>query len=139
MTSPYEYNEQISAEFRAHGGKVGGRFEGRPMILVTATGAKSGEQRTTPLVYLPDGDRYLIFASKGGSPSHPAWYHNLKANPVATVEVGTEKFEAVATELTGAERDEVYAKQAGLVPAFADYQEKTTRTIPVIALTRKQA
>lgn len=139
MTSPYAYNEQIAAEFRANGGKLGGGFEGSPMILVTATGSKSGEQRTTPLMYLADGDRYIIFASKAGSPSHPAWYHNLKANPMAIVEVGSEKFEALATELTGAERDDLYAKQAGLMPAFAEYQEKTTRTIPVIALTRKQA
>jgi deazaflavin-dependent oxidoreductase (nitroreductase family) len=92
----------------------------------------------TPLVYLPDGDRYLIFASKGGSPENPAWYHNLVAHPDTTIEVGTETIPVTATVLRGEERDRLYAKQAGLRPAFGEYQQKTTRTIPVIALTRRR-
>ena len=137
MTAQNDFNQQIIAEFRANRGVVGGPFAGAPMLLLTATGAKSGDQRTTPLVYLPDGDRYLIFASKGGAPTNPAWYHNLIAHPEATVEVGTEKFQATATELKGEERDRLYAKQAELRPAFGEYQQKTSRTIPVIALTRR--
>ncbi len=137
MTAQNDFNQQIISEFRANKGVVGGPFEGAPMLLLTATGAKSGEQRTTPLVYLPDGDRYLIFASKGGAPTNPAWYHNLVAHPEATVEVGTEKFQATATELRGEERDRLYSKQAELRPAFGEYQQKTSRTIPVIALTRR--
>lgn len=137
MTAPNDFNQQIIAEFRANKGVVGGPFEGAPMLLLTAKGAKSGTERTTPLVYLPDGDRYLIFASKGGAPANPAWYHNLIAHPEATVEVGTEKFSATATELKGEERDRLYAKQAARMPAFGEYQQKTSRTIPVIALTRR--
>ena len=137
MTAQNDFNQQIIAEFRANQGVVGGPFAGAPMLLLTASGAKSGEQRTTPLVCLPDGDRYLIFASKGGAPTNPAWYHNLVAHPDVTVEVGTERFPATATELKGEERDRLYAKQAALRPAFGEYQQKTTRTIPVIALTRR--
>src|SRR3954468_7695989 len=101
----------VIEEFRANRGKVGGPFEGRPVLLVTVTGAKSGRRITKPLVYLPDGDRLLIFASKGGAPTHPAWYHNLVANPVVTVEVGDETYEVRASPLTGPERDQLYAKQ----------------------------
>jgi deazaflavin-dependent oxidoreductase (nitroreductase family) len=106
------------------------------MLLLTHTGRRSGQERTNPLVYMADGDRYLIFASKGGAPEHPDWYRNLLANPEATIEVGTEQFGVVAEEIKGEERDRLYAKNAALRPAFAEYQEKTDRTIPVVALRR---
>lgn len=131
-----ERNRRITEEFRASAGKVGGAFEGRPMLLLTTTGAKTGERRTTPLVYLPDGDDLVIIASKGGSPEHPAWYHNLVANPAATVEVGTESFEVEAEVVEGQERDSLYARQAAAMPAFADYERRTTRKIPVVRLRR---
>src|SRR5260370_37741480 len=106
-----DYNNNISKEFHENEGKVGGPFAGAPMILVTHTGAKSGTQRTNPLVYLKDGDRYLIFGSKGGSTKHPDWYRNLVANPTATAEVGPDKFDVVAKVLTGDERDRLLAHQ----------------------------
>ena len=130
------FNASLIEEFRANGGKVGGRFEGRPVVLLTTTGRKSGRQITTPLVYLQDGERRLIFASKAGSPTHPDWYHNLVANPTVTVEVGTEAYEARAVVVTGEERDRLYAKQVESTPIFGEYQQKTTRTIPVVALER---
>jgi deazaflavin-dependent oxidoreductase (nitroreductase family) len=130
------FNAALIEEFRANGGKVGGRFEGRPVLLLTTTGAKSGRPFTSPLVYLNDGGRMYIFASKAGAPSHPDWYHNLVANPTVTVEVGTEKYQAKATVITGEERDRIYAKQVEAIPTFGEYQQKTTRIIPVIALDR---
>jgi deazaflavin-dependent oxidoreductase (nitroreductase family) len=130
------FNAKIIAEFRANGGKVGGQFAGAPMVLITTTGARSGQARTTPLVCQQDGKRVYIFASKGGAPKHPDWYHNLKKNPEITLEIGGDKYKARASELTGAERDRVYAEQARRMPQFAEYQAKTTRTIPVIALDR---
>ena len=132
-----EFNRAVIEEFRAHGGKVGGPFEGAPILLLTSTGAKSGERRTTPVAYLPDGERMVIFASKAGAPTHPAWYHNLLADPSATVEVGTETFEVDARVSTGEERDRLFNRQAGIYPQFAEYEQKTTRQIPVVALTRK--
>jgi deazaflavin-dependent oxidoreductase (nitroreductase family) len=131
-----ERNRRVMAEFRANGGKVGGPFEGRDMIILHSKGAKSGQPRETPLVYKPDGDRYLIVASMGGAPTNPAWYHNLVANPDVTVEVGTEKFRAKASVLKGDERDRAFAAVVERMPFFGDYQRKTTRTIPVIALER---
>ena len=136
MPEVTDWNRAIIDEFRANGGKVGGQFAGAPLLLLTTTGAKSGKQRTHPLVYLADGDRLVVFASKGGAPTSPDWYHNLVANPKATVEVGSETFDVKATVLTGEERDRIYARQAELMPGFAEYQEKTTRTIPVVALER---
>ena len=130
------FNEKIIEEFRANGGKVGGQFEGAPMLLLTTTGAKTGRRLTSPLVYAQDGDRLLVFASKAGAPTNPAWYHNLVANPTVTVEVGTETLEARATVVTGEERDRLYAEQAKRMPNFATYQENTTRVIPVVALER---
>jgi deazaflavin-dependent oxidoreductase (nitroreductase family) len=130
------FNQSLIEEFRANGGKVGGRFAGRPVVLVTATGAKSGRRLTIPLVYLQEGDRRFIFASKAGSPKNPDWYHNLVANPNVTVEIGTETYEATAKVITGAERDQLYAKQVAAAPNFGEYQEKTTRVIPVIELVR---
>jgi deazaflavin-dependent oxidoreductase (nitroreductase family) len=135
-TSRADWNRAIIAEFRANGGKVGGPFEGAPLLLLTTTGAKTGRRLTTPVMYNTDGERLLIFASKAGAPTHPAWYHNLVANPRVTVEVGTETFEAAATVLHGEERDRLFARHAAQYPGFAEYQAKTTRTIPVIALER---
>ena len=132
-----DFNASVIAEFRAHGGRVGGPFEGAPLLLLTSTGAKSGEERTTPVMYLPDGERMVIFASKAGAPTNPAWYHNLVANPTATVEVGTESFQARARVASGEERAELYNRQAELRPQFADYAEKTTREIPVVVLERQ--
>ena len=137
MTTQNDFNQQIIAEFRANGGTVGGRFAGAPMLLLTTVGAKSGQRRTTPLVYLPDGERFIIFASKGGAPTHPAWYHNLMAHPDTTIEVGTETIPVTAVVVTGEERDRLYARQAALRPAFADYEKRTTRRIPVVALHRR--
>ena len=130
-------NRQIIEEFHANGGKVGGAYEGAPLLLLTTTGAKSGKQRINPLAYTTDGERLVIIASKAGAPTHPDWYHNIVAHPDVTVEVGSETFEARATIAGGAERDELYAKQAAIMPNFAEYQAKTTRKIPVIVLTRK--
>lgn len=141
MTEMREFNERIISEFRENGGKVGPPFEGAPMVLITTTGAKSGKRHTTPLVYLPDGERVVIFASKAGAPTNPAWYHNLVANPDVHAEVGTdagiEEYEATAVEVKGEERDALYGRQAEKFPNFAEYQEKTERIIPVIALERK--
>ena len=129
-----EFNANLINEFRANGGKVSGQFAGAPMILITTKGAKSGQERTTPLVYTRDGDNYVIIASKGGAPTHPAWYHNLVANPEATAEVGTEKFRVRARVAQGEERQRLYDAQAALMPNFAEYQKKTTRQIPVVVL-----
>lgn len=134
MPDANDFNQSIVDEFRANGGKVGGPFEGAPMLLLTTTGAKSGQARTAPLVYLPDGDRYVVFASKAGAPTNPDWYHNLVANPSVSVEVGSDRTDADAVVLTGEERDQLFAKQAERMPGFKDYQDKTTRVIPVVAL-----
>jgi len=132
------WNRQIMEEFHANAGKVGGPFEGIPLLLLTTTGARSGQRRTTPVGYMPDGDRLVIFATRGGLPTNPGWYYNLLAHPEATVEVGTETFEVTAVVLTGEERDRLYARQVERAPVFAEYQAKTTRKIPVIALHRRQ-
>ena len=134
--SPEDFNTKIIREFRGNGGKVGGPFEGAPILLLTSTGAKSGLERVNPMMYLPDGGRLIVFASKAGAPTNPDWYHNLVAHAAATAEVGAERFGVTATVITGAERDELYARQASIYPGFAEYEAKTTRTIPVIALDR---
>ena len=131
-----DFNQQVIAEFRANGGKVGGNFEGREMVLLTTTGAKSGEQRTTPVMYLAEGDAIYVFASMAGAPTSPAWYHNMVANPKITAEVGTDKYEAIATVVDRAERDRVYAEMAAKYSNFAEYEQKTTRVIPVVKITR---
>lgn len=136
MADRNEFNEKVIAEFRANGGKVGPPFEGAPMILLTHKGAKTGKERTNPLVYTTDGDRYVIIASKAGAPTSPDWYHNIVANPEVTVEVGNEKFEARAEVATGEERRRLYDAQAALMPGFREYQDKTTREIPVVVLHR---
>jgi len=130
-------NQKIIEEFRANGGKVGGPFEGSPMILVHHVGARSGAERVTPLVTFPQDDgRYVIIASKAGAPTNPDWYHNLKAHPQVDVEVGTETFPVEVVELTGAERDAVWSEVKAAMPGFAGYERKTTRTMPVLRLTR---
>ncbi len=134
--SPNDWNQAVIAEFRANSGKVGGQFAGAPLLLLTTTGAKTGRRLTSPLMYNTDGDRLLIFASKAGAPTNPAWYHNLVANPKVTLEVGAETFDATATVVQGGERDRLFARHAAQYPGFAEYQANTTRTIPVIALER---
>jgi deazaflavin-dependent oxidoreductase (nitroreductase family) len=131
-----ELNQSIIKEFRANRGKVGGSMEGMPILLLTMTGAKTGRTLVRPLCYSRDDDLIVIIASYGGGPRNPPWYHNLIANPVVTVEVGTEKFKARATQVYGAERDRLFAAQAKLMPFFTDYQNKTNRQIPVLTLTR---
>jgi deazaflavin-dependent oxidoreductase (nitroreductase family) len=134
-TSPADFNAQIIDEFHANDGRVGGMFEGTPLLLLHHTGAKSGTRRVNPLAYQRDGRRYVIFASKAGAPTNPDWYHNLKANPQATIEVGTDTIEVIASEAAGEERERLYNAQVERSPQFADYQKKTERTIPVIVLT----
>jgi deazaflavin-dependent oxidoreductase (nitroreductase family) len=133
--SPTDFNQQIIDEFRANGGEVGGPFESAPMLLLHHAGARSGQERVSPLVYLADDGRYAIFATKGGAPTNPAWYHNLKAHPDVTIEVGSETIRARAEEVTGPERDRIYGLQAAGRPTFAEYERKTDRVIPVILLT----
>ena len=139
MSEPIDFdamNRPVIADFRANGGRAGGIFADKPLVLVHHVGAKSGTERIAPLVPLLDGDRIFIFASKGGADTNPDWYHNLVANPVTTIEFGTETFTATARLLSGDERDAVYAKQVAVEPQFGDYQRKTTRVIPVFELQR---
>ena len=131
-----EFNRGIIEDFRANAGNVGGPFAGAPMMLLTTTGAKSGQQRTTPLVHTRSGDDLVIIASKGGHPKHPAWYHNLVANPTVEVEVGTDRYTATARVADGDERQQLWDAQAALMPNFTEYQEKTDRLIPVVVLER---
>lgn len=137
MADVNDFNRAIIDEFRANAGNVGGRFEGAPLLLLKTTGAKSGEQRITPVMYLADGCRMVVFASKAGAPTHPAWYYNLMANPAAAVEVGREAFDVNAVAISGKERDRLFNRQAELYPQFAEYRERTSREIPVIALERR--
>lgn len=140
MTIDYnEFNQQIIKEFHENEGRVGGMFEGKPLVLLTTTGAKSGRRVTTPVMYVKDGDRYVVIASKGGDDTNPAWYHNLRATPAATAEIGTETFEVKAVVAEGEERDRLYAKMVEQAPQFADYEKKTTRRIPVVTLVRTDA
>ncbi|MFF0492644.1 nitroreductase family deazaflavin-dependent oxidoreductase [Nocardia sp. NPDC004068] len=142
MSTSEDWNSKIIAEFRANGGKVGGPFEGAPMVLVHHRGRKSGRELVTPLMYQPaegDPNTFYIFASAAGAPKDPAWYHNLTAAGTAEAEVGTEKFAVTVEEITGDRRDAVYAEQARRYPNFAEYEQKTAgiRTIPVLALHRR--
>ncbi|MDQ6731361.1 MAG: nitroreductase family deazaflavin-dependent oxidoreductase [Actinomycetota bacterium] len=131
-----DFNSQVIEEFRANDGRVGGMFENTSLLLLHHTGAKSGEKRIAPLAYAQDGSRYVIFASKAGAPTNPAWYHNLSAHPQATIEVGTLTFAVTADEVTGEERQRLFDAQVQRAPGFGDYQEKAgDRVIPVIALT----
>jgi len=136
MSDREDWNSNIIQEFRANEGKVGGPFDGAPLLLLHTTGAHSGEERINPMMYLADGDRLVVFASKGGAPTNPDWYHNLKANPRVDVELGTETVRVDAHELAPAERAEKWAEITTRAPGFADYQKKTERVIPVFALQR---
>ena len=131
-----QFNENLVAEFRANNGKVSGMFAEMPLILITHTGAKSGQKRCSPLVYTKDGDRIVIIASKGGAPKHPHWYLNMLADPKVTVELPGEKFEARAVVVSGDERARLYRAQADAMPNFDEYAAKTDREIPVVVLER---
>src|SRR5262245_15226911 len=136
MSDPNDFNAALVAEFRANGGKVGGPFAGSPLLVLTTTGAISGQPRAHPLVHTTDGDRLVVIASKGGAPTNPAWYHNLLANPTATVELPGETFQVRAVVARGEERDRLFNQHAAQMPGFADYQRNTTRRLPVIVLER---
>ena len=133
-----DWNSKIIEEFRANEGKVGGPFEGAPMILIHHRGARTGAERVNPLVYQPVGPNFAVFASKGGAPTHPQWYRNLLAHPRTTVEVGGDTYEVQVRELTGPEREKIWEKQKQLMPGFAEYEAKTRgqREIPVVLLER---
>jgi deazaflavin-dependent oxidoreductase (nitroreductase family) len=131
-----EHNRAVIEEFRANAGKLGGHWDGRDLLLLTTRGRHTGRPHTTPVVYTRDGERLLVYASKGGYPKHPDWYLNLVADPQVVVEVGPERYAAVGTTITGEERDRLYAAQAARNPAFAGFQERTSRVIPVVALER---
>ena len=136
MTDQNTYNRQLIEEFRADRDKGGGAMKGRPLLLLTTTGAKSGQLRTKPMMFIPDGDRLLVIASNAGAPTHPDWYRNLEAHPEVTVEVGNETFKAIATVTEGLERQRLWSRVVELYPFFADHQAKTSRQIPVIVLRR---
>jgi deazaflavin-dependent oxidoreductase (nitroreductase family) len=131
-----DWNAKIIAEFRANAGRCGPPFESADMVILHTRGARTGKPRENPLCALLDGGRIVLFASKAGAPTNPDWYHNLKANPDVEVEHGTERFRARAVEVTGPERDALYARQASRAPQFAEYAKKTSRTIPVVVLDR---
>ncbi|MFF2550196.1 nitroreductase family deazaflavin-dependent oxidoreductase [Nocardia sp. NPDC058058] len=134
------FNENVIEEFRANGGKVGGPFEGNAnLVLITTTGAKSGRAVTSPLVYVSDGDRIVLIASNGGADKHPAWYHNLRANPELTVELGTETYTGKAEFASGEQRAELYDRMVAIMPQFDDYRRNTTREIPVAVVHRQPA
>jgi deazaflavin-dependent oxidoreductase (nitroreductase family) len=133
------YNASNIEEFRANGGTLGGNFEGAPVLLLTTTGAKSGELRTSPMMYLPEDGRVYVFASNAGSDNHPSWYFNILNDPKVTVELGSRTYAATALEITGDERHRIYSAQATLYPGFAEYQAGTARIIPVIELIEGSA
>jgi deazaflavin-dependent oxidoreductase (nitroreductase family) len=132
---PNDFNTPVIDEFRANQGRVGGWFAGARLVLLTTTGARTGAPHTTPLGYLPDGDRILVIGSAGGADRHPQWYRNLVAEPRVTVETGTATYEATAVVLTGGERDTVFARAVADDPGWGDYQARTDRILPVVALT----
>jgi deazaflavin-dependent oxidoreductase (nitroreductase family) len=131
-----DWNTKIIDEFRANEGRVGGPFAGAPLVLLTTKGAKTGQTRVNPVAYLLDDGTLYVFASKAGAPTNPDWYHNLVANPQVTVELGTETFAATARVLAEDDRSRIFTRQAELSPRFAEYQTKTERRIPVVALDR---
>ena len=133
-----EWNQRIIEWFRANEGQVGGHFEGVPLLLLHTTGAKTGLSRVNPLVYQADGDHLVVFASKGGAPTNPDWYQNVVANPLANVEIGTDRFDMVAWVAEGTERERLWNRQKEWLPAFADYEAKTRREIPVVILERME-
>ncbi len=131
------FNRGVIEEFRANHGAVGGQFEGAPVVLLTTTGARTGEKRVNPLVALLEEGTLFVFASKAGAPTNPDWYHNLLAHPDVQVEFGDERFDAVATPVAGPERERLFAVQVERMPGFGDYQKATERVIPVVELRRK--
>lgn len=133
--SENNFNDKIIAEFRANRGRVGPPFEGTPLLLLHTVGARTGADRVHPIMYLEDGENYVVFASKGGAETNPDWYHNLKANPAAQIEVGAETHDVTGREALGDERDALYARQAALYPVFGEYERATKRTIPVLILS----
>jgi deazaflavin-dependent oxidoreductase (nitroreductase family) len=132
-----DWNEKIIAEFRANEGKVGGNFEGAPLLLLHSTGARTGKERVNPMMYQSVGDSCAVFASKAGADANPDWFHNLKANPEARIEVGTETLEVTARVLSAEERAPIWEEQKARYPGFADYEVKTDRVIPVVMLDRR--
>ena len=134
MSEEKDWNQGVIEEFRANEGKVGGMFESMPILLLHHTGARSGKVRVNPLAYQVVGDQFAVFASKGGAPSNPDWYHNLKANPNVTIEVGTQSIPVRARVAEAEERERIWNRQKELMPGFADYELKTSRKIPVIVL-----
>ena len=134
MPAVNDWNTQIIEEFRANGGKVGGQFQGAPLLLLHSTGAKSGKERVNPMMYLPDGDNLVVFASKAGAPTNPDWYHNLVAHPQASVEVGDRTLNVVAHVAEAETRHRLWSRQKELYSGFADYEAKTSRQIPVVVL-----
>jgi deazaflavin-dependent oxidoreductase (nitroreductase family) len=133
-TTPEDPNLAVIEEFRANGGKVGGYFEGMPIVLVHHTGAKTGTERVNPVAYVRVGDAYAVFASKAGAPKHPHWYHNLLAHPRTKIETGDQELEVLAREAKGEERERIYSEMVELRPQFGEYQQKTDRVIPVVVL-----
>lgn len=134
MSSHVDFNTQVIDEFRENGGRVGGMLAGMPVLLLHHTGAQSGKEYVNPLAYLEDDGRYAIFASAAGAPKHPGWFHNLKAHPDVSIEVGTQTLEVHAQEATGEERDRLYRIQSERIPRFSEYEQKTDRLIPVVLL-----
>ncbi len=132
-----DWNDKIIAEFRANEGRVGGNFEGAPLLLLHSTGAKSGQERVSPMMYQAVGDGFAVFASKAGADTNPDWFHNLRAHPEARIEVGTETLDVTARVLDDAEREPIWATQKDRYPGFADYEAKTDRVIPVVLLEKR--
>ena len=137
MSNVNDFNQKVIAEFRANGGKVGGPFADRPLLLLNTIGAKSGQPRTNPVVYTTDGDDLIVIASNGGADHHPDWYYNVKANPNVTIELGEQQFSAHAEIAEESERDRLFSQMATAMPGFADYQRNTARRIPVVILHRR--
>jgi len=134
--SMWDFNPGVIEEFRANGGKVGGPFAGRDLLMLTTIGAKSGQQRTSPLLYFTDDDRLYVIASQAGAPNHPGWYHNLLANPEATVEIGGERYPIRAGAAESAERDRLFAAAVAQDERIGESQRKTSRIIPIVFLDR---
>ena len=135
MSDVNDWNKKVIEEFRANEGRVGGNFEGKSLLLLHTMGAKSQQERINPVACIKDGDRFVVFASKAGAPTHPDWYYNVTANPLVSVEVGTEKFQARASVAEEPERTRLFNMMVEVMPGFGEYQRKTTRVIPVIVLT----
>jgi deazaflavin-dependent oxidoreductase (nitroreductase family) len=129
-----DWNNKVIAEFRANDGKVGGQFEGAPILLLHTTGAKSGQERVNPMMYQQVGEGYAVFASKGGAPTNPDWYHNVVAHPTVQAEIGSRRLPLTARVAAGDEREQIWSAQKSAYPGFADYEQKTTRQIPVVIL-----